>query len=351
MHGPFELLLSVTIILMVAGVIGALLSLFRMPGVLAFIITGILIGPGGLRLVSNTEIITTFAQLGIIFLLFVLGAELSLPRLKEMRIHSLQAGVLQLVLTNVILACGFGLFGLDFKASVFIGGALALSSTAIVMKMLEEQGEIETAHGRITMGILIVQDLALVPFMAFMPLLTGSGGHEEMLYSLAWVLFKTVVVLGSIMLLSWKFAPRVIDKIAAVSSKEIFSLWVLGFGMLIALIAERLGLSYAVGAFAAGLCLSRSVTSRQIIAESLPFRDIFSTVFFVSVGMLMNTSFVVTHFPQTLGVTILICLVKFLTISLSVYLLRFPLKNHALVRAVAVSGGGILVYLVADGPA
>jgi monovalent cation:H+ antiporter-2, CPA2 family len=326
-HASLDIIQSIALILLAAGLMGALLSFVRMPAVLAFILTGILIGPGGLGLVSNTEIINTIAELGIIFLLFVLGAELSLPRLKEMRIHSLWAGIIQMVLTIIVFSIAFYGFGLSPRSAIFLAGALALSSTAIVIKMLESQGELETPHGRITMGILIVQDLSLVPLMAFMPMLTEGGSGDDMLYGFLGVLLKSVLFLGTVLFLSWRFIPKLIDKIAAVSSKEIFAVFVVAFGLLIASLAQMAGLSYAVGAFIAGLTLSKSVTSRQIVAETLPFRDIFSTVFFVSVGMLMNIQFLLANLPLILLVMGLIILVKAITVGLSVYLLRFPYKT------------------------
>lgn len=326
-QSPLDLVQSITLILLFAGIMGVLLSFLRVPGILAFILTGILIGPGGLGIVSNTETIHAIAEFGIIFLLFVLGAELSLPRLKEMRIHSLWAGVLQLALTIPVLAIGFSMFGLGLRTAIFLAGALALSSTAIVLKMLDEQGELETAHGRIAMGILIVQDLALVPLMAFMPLLSENGGQEGLISSFFWVSTKAGLFLGGIILLSWRLVPRLIDKVAAISNKEVFAAFVVAFSLFIAFVAEKSGLSYAVGAFIAGLALSRSITSRQIVAYSLPFRDILSTIFFVSVGMLMNTRFVFEYPSLILVVTLFIIIIKMLIVGLSVYLLRFPAKT------------------------
>ncbi len=318
---------SVTLILLVAGVVGALFNFIRLPGVLAFILCGILLGPGGFGIVSDTETIHAIAELGIIFLLFVLGAELSLPRIKEMRVHSLWAGVLQMSISIIAFSLCLHLFGISTRAAIFIAGALALSSTAIVLKMLSDEGEMETAHGRIAMGILIVQDLSLVPLMTFMPLLTGQGVEGSLLESLAWVLLKSTLFLGTIVFLSWRIVPWTIDKIAAGSSKEIFSVFVVAFGLVIALLAEQVGLSYAVGAFVAGLSLSQSITSRQIVAESLPFRDIFSTVFFVSVGMLLDVGFLLSHLPMTMLFTAMIITVKLVTTALAIYLLRFPFKT------------------------
>ncbi len=327
MDASVNIIQSITVILLVAGIIGTLLNAIRLPAVLAFIITGMLIGPGGLKIVSSTESIATIAQLGIIFLLFVLGVELTLPKLKEIRTHSVWVGIIQLCLGIIVFSATLIGIGIQLKTALFLAGALSLSSTTIVLTMLEKERELETVHGRIMMGVLIVQDLALVPLMTFMPLLTGGTLEDGILKTFLWVLLKSSLFLGAVIWVSWKFAPRVIEKIAASSTKEIFVIFIVAFGLLIALLAQKVGLSYAVGAFIAGFALSRSITSRQIIANSLPFRDIFATVFFVSVGMLMNIPFLFTHLPIILLVTVLIFCIKVLTIGVSVYLLKFPLKT------------------------
>lgn len=327
MHTPTDMIQSITLILLIAGAMGALFSVWRFPGVLAYILTGVLIGPGGFGLVSNSENINAIAELGIIFLLFVLGAELSLPRLKEMRIHAVWAGVLQMAITITVLAAGLYAFSVPPRVAIFLAGAMALSSTAIVLKTLGDQGEQDAPHGRITMGILIVQDLALVPLMTFMPLLTDSAQEDGLVATFLWVTLKSVLFLGTVVLLSWRFVPRLIDKVAARSSKDIFAVFVVAFGLLIAVLSEKVGLSYAVGAFVAGLALSKSITSRQIVAQSLPFRDIFSAIFFVTVGMLMNLPFFISHLGLILGVTALIILVKIVTVGAAVALLRFPFRT------------------------
>ncbi len=322
-----ESIQSITLILAVAGLIGLLFNVVRLPAVLAFILTGVVIGPGGLKWVANEEVIRHIAEIGIVFLLFVLGAELSLPRIKEMRIHSLWAGVLQLVITIIIMSLGFTLAGLDLKAAIFLGGALSLSSTALVLKILGDQNELDAAHGRIAMGILLVQDLALVPLMAFMPLLTGHGGEGQILQAFLVTTGKVLLFLAFIVLMSWRFVPRLADRFAAKASKEIFGLLAIAFGLLITMLAEWMGLSHAVGAFLAGLCLSQSLVSRQIVADLIPFRDVFSSVFFVSIGMLLNVPFLLGNLPLILLVTCVIVVVKLLGISLAVYFLRFPAKT------------------------
>ncbi|WP_373532143.1 cation:proton antiporter [Vampirovibrio sp.] len=318
---------SVLIILALIFSIGAILAYvlqrFHLPTFLAFILTGILLGPNALNLVRMDEI-QTMAQIGIIFLLFIVGLDLSVDKLRQLRYQAPLAGILQLGFTTLILTFALRyLAAFPWQLAFLLGSILSLSSTAIVLKSLEEHREIDSDHGRLILGILIIQDLSIIPLMALVPSLTQPF-HPSTASELGWVLGKALLFGAIAVAISLKLVPVFLDRLASTNKKEVFTLALVCTGLGMALITHLLGLSYEAGAFVAGLSLSRSLFCRQIISDSKAFRDVFITLFFVSMGLLFDIRFLIQHIWLVAGVTLFLILLKAACAYAAVRVLKFP---------------------------
>lgn len=339
-HGIDVSVLSVTVMIFSIGAILAyVLQRFHLPTFLAFILTGMILGPDALNLV-HIDKIRTLAQVGIIFLLFIVGLDLSVDKLKQLRYHAPLAGVLQLSLTTLALTLLIRCFTpLPWQLAFMLGSILSLSSTAIVLKSLEDHREIDSDHGRLILGILIIQDLSIIPLMALIPYL--SKPFEATLASeLFLVLLKSLLFGGVAVAVSLKLVPVFLDRLASTNRKEVFTLALVCIGLGMALLTHNLGLSYEAGAFVAGLSLSRSLFCRQVIADSKAFRDVFITLFFVSMGLLFNISFLVQHVALVAVVTLVLIVVKAVVAYGSIRLLKFPHRS--------AMWGGISLFQVGE---
>lgn len=328
MAAPAEasILQPLVVLLGVGMMLAFIFHKFKLPSVLAYIFTGVVIGPYGFKLIQDPALVKAMAEIGILFLLFMVGMELSVAKLKQLRFQAPIAGVLQLILSTGFITLALWLLGLPVQLAFLLGSILALSSTAIVLKGLEDGAEMDTVHGRMILGILILQDLSIVPLMTLVPALTQPL-DADILVQIGLVLLKAFLFLAASVLLSLKLIPKILDKIAALHHKEVFTLSVVGIGLGSALLTGMLGLSYEAGAFIAGLALSGSVYTRQVVADSRPFRDVFATLFFVSVGLMVNVEFLAAHWPAVFGITVLLMTLKFVGTALAVLCTRLPLKT------------------------
>ena len=317
------LLVDIILVLGSGLVLGLLVSRLRQPTLVGYILTGMLIGPHGLDLIAHGEL-EFIAELGVVLLLFNLGVELSFDRIRRIRTIALGGGSLEIgliVILGVLTAC---LLDWTLYQGVYLGCLVALSSTAIVLKLLQESGEIDTLHGRISLGILLLQDLALVPMMIVLPVLANPQG--SLVVPLAVATGKAAAFLVAAILASRFVLPAVFRQTATSGSRELFLLLVLLLVLGTAWVSHAAGLSLALGAFVAGIVVSDSRYSLRILSDVLPFKDIFLCVFFVSVGMLLNPGFVLDH-PEILGIVVLlVILVKFLVCTGVVVLFRYPLR-------------------------
>lgn len=317
-------ILSVAVLMFTIGaVLSYLLQRFQLPTFLAFILTGIILGPGAFNLIQPEQI-RTISQVGIIFLLFIVGLDLSVDKLKQLRYQAPLAGLLQLAFTTVILtAVLYYWASMPLQLAFLLGSMLSLSSTAIVLKSLEDHREIDSDHGRLILGILIIQDLSIIPLMALVPALIQPA-ESAMLTDLGFVLLKSLLFGALAVAISLKLVPIFLDRLASINRKEVFTLALLCIGLGMALLTHSLGLSYEAGAFVAGLALSQSLFCRQVIAESKGFRDVFITLFFVSMGLLFDVAFLVRHLPLVLLSTLILVVLKALAAYAAVRVLRFP---------------------------
>src|SRR5881227_1217711 len=263
----------------------------KLPALPGFIVAGVLLGPNALGLVSDVHQVESLAKVGVILLLFTIGIEFSLSRLREMGRQVIVGGGAQVGLTVAL--------HLSWRVSLLLGFLVALSSTAIVLKGLTDKGEIDAPHGRLATGVLIFQDLCVVPMMLVLPFLAGrsSGGAGALLLALG----KAVLVVISVLVLARTVVPRALAEILKTRSRELFLIAVILIGTLTALGTAAAGASLALGAFLAGLVISESDYGHQAMAELLPFRDVFISLFFVAVGMLVQVEFLRDHPALALG--------------------------------------------------
>jgi CPA2 family monovalent cation:H+ antiporter-2 len=297
---------------------------FRLPPIAGFLAAGALIGPHGLNLVSDLEQVKVMAEIGVVLLLFTIGIEFSLAHLAAARRLLLIGGPLQVVGTLLLTAVAGLAAGLSTQQALFWGCLLSLSSTAIVLKALAERGESDSLHGRATVGILIFQDLAVVPMMLLLPLLANPSDSVKPEVLLA--LGKSVVLVGALMAAAWYVVPHILEQIVRSRSRELFLLTIIVLCLGIAWLTSLSGLSLALGAFIAGLVISESEYSHQAMAEVLPFRDSFNSLFFVSIGMLMDARVLVSHPVLVVALIVAVLVGKFVTGAIPVVMSGYPLR-------------------------
>ncbi len=305
---------TILILLAAAVVLAALFRYLHLPHLLAYLAAGILIGPHGLHWIPDTAGTRYLAEFGVVFLMFTLGLEFSLPRLLAMKRLVFGLGGAQVVLSTAVFAGIAWWLGVPAEGAMVIGGMLALSSTAIVVKLLVEQLEQNSRHGRAAIGVLLFQDLAVVPFLILIPALGGGTDGPSVASALAWALAKAAVVLVGILLLGrWLLRP-LFHEIARSRAREFFVLAVLLVTLASAWLTHVSGLSLALGAFLAGMMLGETEYRHQVEADILPFRDVLLGLFFVTVGMMLDLKTVWGLAPGVAAAVLAIMLFKTLLV-------------------------------------
>ena len=340
-----HILRDVLIIFTVSIGVVFLFQKLRLPSIAGFLVAGTLVGPYGLNLVSDREQVETLAEIGVILLLFTIGLEFSLTQMKASRRLLIIGGAIQLIGTLGLGVAGGLVVGLSVQEAVFWGLLLSLSSTAIVLKALGERGEADTHHGRATIGILIFQDLAVVPMILITPALANkeSGGILPIAMTLALsVVAVIVIIIGARVL-----APWILGHIVRARSRELFLLTIIVLGLGTAWLTSLVGLSLALGAFIAGLLISESEYSHQALAEVLPFRDSFNSLFFVSIGMLMDLRVLLDHPVLILTLVTAVLTGKFLAGAGAVLAAGASLRSSVL-AGVALAQVGEFAFILAQ---
>ena len=302
---------------------------FGIPAIVGFLITGVLAGPHGLELVGRVHDVEILAEIGVVLLLFTIGLEFSLKDLLRIKRAVFLGGILQVTLTIGITFFIAQAFNQSIDTSIFFGFLIALSSTAIVLKQLQDKAEIDTPHGSISLAILIFQDIIVVPMLLFTPLLAGVT--EQVSQTLFILFLKGIVIIVVVMVSATIVVPRLLYHIARTRSRELFLLSVVAICFGVAWVTFSLGLSLALGAFLAGLIISESEYSYHTIGNILPLRDIFTSLFFVSIGMLLDLDFVFKQ-PLFIGLIVLgTLLLKAMTGGLATLIMGLPLRTVLLV--------------------
>jgi CPA2 family monovalent cation:H+ antiporter-2 len=321
-----------TDIVIIFGLAVAVLLLFhflRLPAVVGLLLTGILAGPYGFGLIGAIHEVEMLAEIGVILLLFTIGIEFSFKKLIEIKKQVIVGGVLQVGLTILAVFAIARQVGMSSPEAIFYGFLISLSSTAIVLRLIQERAEIDTPHGRTGLGVLLFQDIIIVPMILITPMLAGSLAGE-IDSSIFIIMAKGLAIVCLVPVAARWLMPWLLHQVARTRSKELFILSVVAICLTIAWLTSKSGLSLALGAFIAGLIISESEYSHQALGNILPFRNVFTSFFFVSIGMLLDTSFLINNPVIILTASAGILILKALIAGGVTVLLGLPLRSGIL---------------------
>jgi K+:H+ antiporter len=309
------------IVFALGGAVVYALRTIKLPPIVGLLIAGAAMGPHGFSLIEDSHRVEVLAEVGVVLLLFTVGLEFSLGQLLKMWRMLVLGGGGQVLLCIGLVTLAVTVAGEGVGRATFFGFLAALSSTAIVLRSFGERAQLGTPLGRIVLGVLLFQDLCIVPLMLLTPLLSGVGGA----HSLWSTLLRAVAVVVLLVVFARRLVPLLLLRVVKTRSRELFLTFILVVCLGTAYVTSLAGLSLALGAFLAGLAVSESEYSHQALAEAIPFRDAFGSLFFVSIGMLMDVRFVAREPLLVLGVLIGLVCIKTLTAALPALLLGFPL--------------------------
>ena len=345
-----ETLHSLIVLLGVTVLTVALARHFHLPSMLAYLSVGMAVGPHGAAVFAESEQVSAFAEFGIVFLMFSIGLEFSLTRLKAMRRLVFGFGGAQVLISLLgTMAVTMFYYGQDWRIGFAIGSACAMSSTAIVSKMLADRLELHSQAGRQTMAVLLFQDLAVVPFLIILPLLTKDSDNLAQLLSLAAMQAAGVLVL--MVFFGQKLMRRWFDAVAKRQSAELFVLNILLVVVGLSWLTSAFGLSLALGAFVGGMLLSETPYRHQVEADIRPFRDVLLGLFFVTIGMMLDLGYVLRHWPAVLLAVLLLVVAKGGVVLLLTRVLRNTLEVSLRTSAQLAQGGEfglVLLELASD---
>ena len=320
---PYEALKDIEILFGLALVTVVLFRRLKFPSIIGFLVTGILAGPYALAFIKDTHQVEQMAEIGVVLLLFTIGIELSLKELMRIKHLVLWGGGLQVLVTIIAVAAVGAVFGFPVSQSVFFGFLVALSSTAILMKLLIDSGQADAPYGKMALGILIFQDLCIVPMMLLTPLLAGSGGGPM---SILIISAKAAAVVLAAHYGARFLVPWIFKQVVKTRSRELFILTIIFIGLGTAWLTAMAGLSLALGAFIAGLAISESEYSHQALSDIVPFREAFLSLFFISVGMLLDPVILTTYPLLIASLVVTILLIKSLVTTGAVMALGVPMR-------------------------
>ncbi|MBZ0104546.1 MAG: monovalent cation:proton antiporter-2 (CPA2) family protein [Sulfuricella denitrificans] len=349
-HDAPNTLQAVLVLLGAAVFAVALFRSLRLPPLLAYLLVGMVAGPHALGWISDTEETRYLAEFGVVFLMFSIGLEFSLPQLKGMRGVVFGLGGAQVLVTLALILAAVVLSGFSWRAGVALGGVLAMSSTAIVSKMMAERLELQSRHGRLVIGVLLFQDLAVVPLLILIPALSATGGDLTQAVGAAFL--KALVLLIGLLYFGQRLMRRWFHWVARHKSPELFMLNVLLVTLGLAYLTGLAGLSLALGAFLAGMLISETEYRYQVEADIQPFRDVLLGLFFVTVGMLLDMAVVAANLGWVVLALLIMVLGKGAIVTLLSRLFRHDLSvslRTGLFLAQAGEFGFVLMTLANEG--
>jgi CPA2 family monovalent cation:H+ antiporter-2 len=336
------------VVILLAAAIAAVLIVrrFKASAMLGYLAAGVVLGPYAFGMISDLEGTRTLAEFGVVFLLFSIGLDLSFKRLILLRREVFGLGTAQFLLTGFAVGLAAFALGLPVPAAIVIGAGMALSSTAIVMQILAERGEVATRHGRISFSILLLQDLAAVPLLAMVPLLEGGAGAGADWGTLGFAALKAVAALAAIILIGRYVLQPVFRIVASSSGPEVF----FGLTLLVVLgtaaATQGVGLQLTLGAFLAGLLLSETEFRHQIEADILPFRGLLMGLFFISIGMSINIGFIVSQAALVAGLVLALVAGKTAIVVGLCRAIKLPLDVSLRVGLLLSQGGEFAFILI-----
>lgn len=351
MHG-WDVVLELITILASAIVAGALFDRIRLGSTVGYILAGVLIGPKALGLVQNQDTVNGLAEFGIALVLFATGLEFSLLRLKKLGTGILLAGIAQILFCIIVFAGIATATGLHMPAAFAVGAVASVSSTVIILRTLRERGELDATHGKISFGILLIQDIALVPLALFVTSLNASGGLNKNISELTSAAGLFVLVTLMFLLVITRLVPRALNSRVMATSRELPILIGLVTCIGAAWAAHTVGISASLGAFIAGLLLAETPPAHRIRSDIAPFRALFGTVFFVSVGMLADATWIGQHLPIVFGGLALLLGGKVLANFIAIRMFKritIAAAASAIVLAQVGELGFILIQIAANG--
>ena len=314
--------LELTLLYLLAAVLGVVLCrMLKLPAMLGYLAVGVIIGPNALALAQNTNSIRYLAEFGVVFLMFVIGLEFNLPKLRSMRKHVFGLGLLQVSITMVMATTGSLLLAwilpqywqMSWQSALALGGAMAMSSTAIVVKLMQERLELESEHGKRVMGVLLFQDLAVVPLLVLVPALAASA--DQLASSLGIAALKATFLIAILLTGGQKVMRWWLTLVVRRKSEELFMLNLLLITLGLAYLTEHAGLSLALGAFIAGMLVSETEYKHQVETDIRPFHDVLLGLFFITIGMLLDWRIVLERWPLVLLLTTIPVLFKLVMIT------------------------------------
>lgn len=342
-----ELLRSAVLVLGASVVVLLVCHRLRLPPLVGLLLSGVLIGPSGLGLISRQEEVEVLAEIGVVLLLFSIGLEFDLARLRGLGRAFLAGGAAQATFTS-LAAAGVALAaGVPPRTALFLGWVIALSSTAVVFKIYAERRETTTPHGQTAVGILLFQDLLVVPFLALVPLLAGTRGVAPS--AIAIRLGGAILAAAALVAVARFVTPALLRRFVGTRVREILLLGALALCLALAWATETLGLGLALGAFLAGLLIAETEYRTQVIADVGPLRDVLTSLFFLSVGMLVDLSFLARHAVPIATLAIAILIGKSVIAAAATMLLRLPLRTAVLVGAALAPVGEFAFVLLRAG--
>ncbi|HEX2910645.1 MAG TPA: cation:proton antiporter [Chloroflexia bacterium] len=330
LHG-YELLVDLVVALLAAFIGGVIAHRLKLPVITGYLLAGVCIGPFTPGPVAGVERVQTMAELGVALLMFALGTQFSLNELAHVGRGAIGGGVLQVVLT-IGLGVPLGLaLGFPVGEAIYLGGLVAISSSIVILKLLLSRSEVESLHGRLALGVGVVQDISVVVLVVVLPALAASGQQGEgigsLLSTVGFALLKAVIFLGSAYLLGTRLIPPLLYRIIRLGMRELFLLVILTVAVGTALLAQVIGLSFALGAFLAGMIVSESDAADDVLNEIIPIRDVFATLFFVSIGLLINPAFIWEHLGEVILLVAGIIIGKFAIAAFLFWIFRYPIQT------------------------
>jgi len=333
---------DLVIILAVAVAVVAVLHRFKIPSIAGFILAGVIVGPQALGVINDVHEVEMLAEVGVALLLFGIGLEMSLERLRRLWWPILVGGFLQVGLTVILAFFIAQTMGLLWRTSLFIGFLFAVSSTAIVLRGLQMRGEVDAPHGRLTLGILVFQDLCVVPMMLAIPILGGAASSGS---DVVMALFRAAAVIAGVLIAARFVLPYILGFIARTRQRHLFVTTVLLVCVGTAWVISSAGISLALGAFLAGMVVAGSEFRHQAMADVIPFKDVFTSIFFVSVGMLLAPASVAADFIPIAALFIAILVGKAFIVFFVGMIMRLPLRVSVL-AAVALAQMGEFSFIL-----
>lgn len=318
-------LLKDIVILLAASILTSLFFYrLKLPTIIGFILGGIVIGPFGIGLINEIELIDVMAEIGVVLLLFTIGIEFSVPDLMKIGARGLAVAIFQIVITALAIFIMLRFLDMPAVESIFLGFVIALSSTAIVLRLYTDRGEMESQQGKLSLGILLTQDVAIVPIVLFIQIFSAKGDASLMEVGKAFGI--VIMAVAAIIITAYYIVPVFLHQVVNLKSPEILTMASILVCLGTAWVSSNFGLSLALGAFIAGMVISESEYSHQITASILPFRDIFNSIFFISIGMLIRPDQLLVQWIPVLLFTLFIVFFKSIVTAAIIYLMRYPLR-------------------------